>query len=472
MQFPKLKRFASTLWLPTAASIGILTIALAFVGRSVEREADSWRWVVHTREVLEQLQMVLAAVSSAEAAQRGFLVSTADADLAAYREVASKVPSEVDALSRLTVDNPRQQRAIGDLKTVVQMRLSRLDEVIRLKLSGTPIDGMVTEPGRRQRAELLKIASSIRGEEQRLLDERQLKLQDARRQLLIAVGTVFALSISLLVLLRVLAERDAARLRAETARLRAAQQQLAEANESLERRVQERTEQLSEANAELQAFAHTVAHDLRAPLRNVEGFSTALLEDESERLSEEGKLFAARIGAAVSRMDQLITDLLAYSRLSRSELRLQDVSVLEVIHAARRDLASLIDESHAELVIDAPLPVVRANQGVLVQVIGNLLSNALKFVGRGVIPRIHVYGHTSGDVARLVIDDNGIGIAPEHRDRVFGVFERLHGQERYPGTGIGLAIVKKGVDRMGGSVIVSGRPEGGTRFEIRLPAAG
>jgi signal transduction histidine kinase len=416
--------------------------------------------------------MVLAATSQAEAAQRGFLISDADSELSAYRDARRRVPSEIDTLKRLTVDNPRQQKVIGDLATVVVQRLARLDQVIQLKSQGGVIDQAVIEPGRRQRAEILKIAESVRAEEQRLLNERQINVERTRRELVIAVGTVFALSIGLLVLLRVLAERDASRLRAESTRLRAAQRQLVESNQLLEQRVEERTEQLTDANAELQAFAHTVAHDLRAPLRNVEGFSTALIEDEAERLSEEGKFFASRIRAAVARMDQLITDLLAYSRLSRSELRLQPVNVGRVIHIAQRDLAALIEETHADVVIDTPLPVVRANEGVLVQVVENLISNALKFVGRGVVPRVRIYGGTSEGRGKLYVEDNGIGIEPEHHERIFGVFERLHGQERYPGTGIGLAIVKKGVERMGGSVTVQRRPEGGTRFEIELPAAG
>lgn len=257
----------------------------------------------------------------------------------------------------------------------------------------------------------------------------------------------------------------------EVTQIKAAQRELIEANQLLEQRVEERTAQIAEANAELRAFAHTVAHDLRAPLRNVEGFATALIEDEAERMSEDGRLFAGRIVAAVVRMDRLITDLLAYSRLSRAELRLERVDLGIVMKTVLRDLEAQVGESGAQIDVAWPLPAVRGNTTILVQVIANLVSNAIKFVDRGVVPRIAIAGARDGPVARLLIGDNGIGIAPEHREHVFGVFERLHGHERYPGTGIGLAIVKKGLERMDGSVRILDREGGGTTFELSMQAA-
>ena len=257
----------------------------------------------------------------------------------------------------------------------------------------------------------------------------------------------------------------------EVTQIKAAQRELIEANQLLEQRVEERTARIAEANAELRAFAHTVAHDLRAPLRNVEGFATALVEDEGERMSAEGRMFADRIVAAVVRMDRLITDLLAYSRLSRAELQLERVDLGAVVKAALRDLEAEIGASGARFDIAWPLPAVRGNATILAQVVGNLLSNAIKFVDTGVVPRIRISGVREGSVARLLIGDNGIGIAPEHREHVFGVFERLHGHERYPGTGIGLAIVRKGLERMDGKVAILDREGGGTTFELALQAA-
>jgi len=254
----------------------------------------------------------------------------------------------------------------------------------------------------------------------------------------------------------------------EVTELKEAQRHLSEANAMLECRIQERTERLAEANIELRAFAHTVAHDLRAPLRNVEGYTDALLEDETPRLSEQGRRFLARIGEAAQRMDRLITDLLAYSQLSRAELRLQTVDLDRVVALAIADVETAIADRRARITVTSPLPMVSGNEAILVQVFENLIGNAVKFVAPGVVPEIRIHGHEDGDMAHVWIADNGIGIPPEQRDRVFGVFERLHGEEAYPGTGIGLAIVRKGMERMGGSVTVEPAPAG-TVFRLSFP---
>jgi PAS domain S-box-containing protein len=246
----------------------------------------------------------------------------------------------------------------------------------------------------------------------------------------------------------------------EVTELKQAQRHLSEANALLERRIEERTERLEEAITELRAFARTVAHDLRAPLRNVEAYTDALLEDESARLSEQGRSFLARIGDAARRMDQLITDLLSYSQLSRAELQLQTVDLARVLGLALRDMEAQIAHSGARVEVVPPLPMVLGNESVLVQVFENLIGNAIKFVAPGVTPAIRIHGSADGGMAQVWVADNGIGIPPEQRDRIFGVFERLHGEEAYPGTGIGLAIVRKGMERLGGSVTVEPAPSG------------
>jgi PAS domain S-box-containing protein len=254
----------------------------------------------------------------------------------------------------------------------------------------------------------------------------------------------------------------------EVTELKQAQRHLSEANQLLERRIQERTERLAEANIELRAFAHTVAHDLRAPLRNVEGYTDALLEDETPRLSEQGRGFLVRIGDAARRMDRLITDLLTYSQLSRAELRLQTVDLERVVGMALDDMETQIARSQARVEVVPSLPSVRGNEAILVQVFENLIGNALKFVAPGVTPSVRIHGREDGELAHVWIADNGIGIPPEQRERIFSVFERLHGEEEYPGTGIGLAIVRKGMERLGGSVQVE-PANAGTTFRLCLP---
>ena len=257
----------------------------------------------------------------------------------------------------------------------------------------------------------------------------------------------------------------------DISRQKAAEQALAQVAEHLEEQVQERTRRLQEANAELEAFAYTVAHDLRAPLRAVQGFSQALLEDYGDKLDDTGRDYLNRNTKAAEDLDGLIQDLLAYSKLSRIEVSTAPVSLEHAVLDVMRYLHQPIRERDARVLVNKPLPHVLAHPSTLNQVIQNLLTNALKFVPRGQAPDITVWGEERDSTVRLSIEDNGIGIAPEHHSRIFRVFERLHGGETYSGTGIGLAIVQKGVERMGGEVGLESTPGKGSRFWIDLPKA-
>ncbi|MHB1333735.1 MAG: sensor histidine kinase [Sulfuriferula sp.] len=269
-----------------------------------------------------------------------------------------------------------------------------------------------------------------------------------------------------------------------------AEQKINLLNAELEHRVIERTSELETANTqlrtsqasirelneelqasvqEMQAFSYSVSHDLRAPLRAIQGFTQALHEDYASQLDLTGRDFAQRIVTAARRMDILIQDLLAYSQLSRSELRPKTVSLAKIVAEAIAQLQAQITEHHASISIIGSLPDAVGHRATLVQVIANLLSNAIKFVAPATPPLVHISAETLENSVRLCIDDNGIGIPAEHAERIFKVFERLHGIETYPGTGIGLAIVRKGMERMGGRAGVTAKENNGSRFWIELP---
>lgn len=234
-------------------------------------------------------------------------------------------------------------------------------------------------------------------------------------------------------------------------------------NTALESRVAERTMQL-------EAFTYTVSHDLRAPLRAMNGFSHALLHDYAHCLDEQGRGYARRILEASARMDALIQDLLEYSRLAGTDFVPEPVELDAVVADVASDMQPQVEEVRAELAVEGPLGSVRGHAVTLKQVVYNLLSNALKFVPAGVQPRVRVRSEQREGWVRLWVEDNGIGIDPTHAGRIFGVFERLH-PDAYPGTGIGLAIVKKGVERLGGRVGVESGLGRGSRFFVELPGA-
>ena len=238
----------------------------------------------------------------------------------------------------------------------------------------------------------------------------------------------------------------------------------------LEKRVAERTRELSEVNAELEGYVHSVSHDLRAPLRAVRGFGNLLIEEVGNRLEPTEREYLQRMVSASQRMDALMRDLLAYSRLAREDVAARSLDTRLVVREAQDMIQGELDERKAVLEVAEPLQPVLGHHSTLVQAIANLLSNAAKFVAPGVQPRIRIRTERRGTLVRLWVEDNGIGIAPANHEKIFRVFERLNGVGTYPGTGIGLAIVRRAVDRMGGTSGVLSQTGEGSRFWIDLPA--
>ncbi|MBD2082879.1 PAS domain S-box protein [Leptolyngbya sp. FACHB-17] len=236
----------------------------------------------------------------------------------------------------------------------------------------------------------------------------------------------------------------------------------------LEKRVTERTLALQEANDGLEAFSYSVSHDLRAPLRSMQGLSIALLEDYGYQLDATAHLYVQEIATSAKQADELIINLLEYARLTRADVSVQPVSFAQLVTEVLTQIKGERQASQAEISVENPLPSVMGNHSTLKQVILNLLLNAMKFVPANDPPHIQIWAeHRSGWV-RLWIEDNGIGIAPEHQERIFQPFERLHAMETYSGTGVGLAIVRKGIERMGGKVGVESALGQGSRFWVEL----
>lgn len=236
----------------------------------------------------------------------------------------------------------------------------------------------------------------------------------------------------------------------------------------LESLVQQRTLRLRETIAELEAFSYSIAHDMRAPLRSMQGFSDALLSDYAEKLDAEGASYLRRISKSAGRMDKLIQDVLSYSRVVRGEWPAEPVEVEHLLHGIADTYPTLAPEK-ADLFLEGEFPPVLGSEAMLMQIFSNLLGNAVKFVPPGTKPQVRVWAEPRDRRVRLFIRDNGIGIAPEEHQKIFGIFHQAG--KGYEGTGIGLAIVKKAVERMGGSVGVESSLGQGTTFWVDVPRA-
>ena len=267
--------------------------------------------------------------------------------------------------------------------------------------------------------------------------------------------------------------------------LRIAHEELAGHASRLEGLIAARTAKLQDAVTELEAFSYSVAHDLRAPLRAMQGYADALLEDSSLDLNPESRNYVQRIQRAAARLDRLTREVLTYSQLSRQAIDLQTINLEKLVREIVDHYPELSANAHY-IEIRSPLLPAIGHESLLTQALSNLLVNACKFMPDGAAPKVVVhtervaFTHASSDTAsqpsdapawvRIWIEDNGIGIAPEHRNRLFQIFGRIHPSDKYEGTGIGLAIVKKAAERMGGSVGFQSQVGKGSRFWLQLPA--
>ncbi|MFZ2197585.1 MAG: ATP-binding protein [Thermodesulfovibrionales bacterium] len=240
-----------------------------------------------------------------------------------------------------------------------------------------------------------------------------------------------------------------------------------EALRQSEERLMKAMAELARSNSDLEQFAYVVSHDLQAPVRSIRGFSEIMAEDYRGRLGEEADKHLDRIIKGASRVQSMINDILAYSRVGTLAEELTTLDCEAVLSQAIEDLHSSIEESGA-VITHGPLPSVKAEQSQMIMLFQNLIGNAIKFSPEE--PRVHVNAAKKGNEWVFSVQDNGLGIDPEQTDRIFSPFQRLHTEKEYPGTGIGLAVCKKIVERHGGRIWVESTPGKGSTFYFSLPA--
>ena len=373
------------------------------------------------------------------------------------------VNSQFVDLKAATADNQRQREQIELLEPIIPQKFEEMEKALHLRQTEgleAASQSLRLEAGTRAMDDIRVVIDHMKAQEEQSLHERTGDLTKGFVRTMIIFGALILVNIGLVCAVWIAVKREEKERQREEVRIR-------EQNAELERRVEQRTEALQRSNEDLQQFAYVASHDLQEPLRMVASYTELLQRRYKGRLDADADQFIDYAIDGVKRMNNLIRDLLAYSRAGHSlEEHLVPVTTEEVLSTALQNLRASIGEVKAEVTHD-PLPVVQYDPIRLTQVFQNLIGNALKYRGE-TTPHIHVSSKTRGSEVIFIVRDNGIGIDPKYHNQIFGIFKRLHGRE-YEGTGIGLAMCKKIIERHGGRIWVESTVGGGSTFYFSIP---
>jgi signal transduction histidine kinase len=453
----------------TALAILILVGVLSY--RSMLRTDEDREWVTHTHQVLEKLDAVLTNMLDIETGARGYILTGETPYLGPYNVSLDRVRQNVKDARELTVDNPVQQQALDILEPMISKGLETIRHPIEIRTQGglaAGAESVRSGLGKQSMDQIRSQIGEMKQEENRLLISRMQQAAKSSRntRTVIAIGEVLAVGFLCLAGI-IVGQEMGQRGRAE--------EEVRAVNADLEQRVADRTAELNErakdlarSNSELQQFAYVASHDLQEPLRMVASFTQLLAKRYGEKLDDDAHDFINFAVDGATRMQTLISDLLNYSRVGTQGKPLVPTDSETLFKRVLESLQFSIEESGAVIVSD-PLPMVMADPQQLGQLFQNLLTNAIKFHGEEP-PHVRISTERNGNDWKISVRDNGIGISQDHAERIFVIFQRLHTKTEYPGTGIGLAICKKIVERHGGRIWIEPSPGGGTTFCFTIPA--
>ena len=464
--------FKSKLISGLAAASALLLLVAFFSYLGLVANSNDRRRVAHTNQVLEKLADIRANMLDAETGERGYILTGQDSFLRPYERGLAQIHQNLKDVRDLTSDNPRQQNALDRIEPLVNARLAELTERIEVRRKQGLSAGVIAVregPGKQLMDQITAIIEDMQREEDRLLLQRSAELEASSQTTRVVIVFGEALGFFFLLIAGWVIHK-------EMIQRRNAEEAVNRLNAELERKVIARTAQLAErakdlerSNSELQQFAYVASHDLQEPLRTVASFTQLLAKRYQDKLDDKAREFINFAVEGSKRMQDLINDLLAYSRVGTQAKPLQPVDCNTVLDRVLKSLERAIRDSAAVVTRD-PLPRVFADDVQLGQLLQNLIANALKFCQGP--PRIRISAEPAGDLWKISVRDNGIGISLEHRERIFVIFQRLHTKQQYPGTGIGLAICKKIAERHGGRIWVEPAPGGGSIFSFTILDAG
>jgi signal transduction histidine kinase len=460
----------STVWwvavIYSVAAVVMVGIAVATYRAASELQVTQ-EAVDHTHVVLGNIERAYSGIVGAASAVRDYVVANDDEALDGRTDELLRLNAAIEDLAVLTADNADQQRRIEVLKPLIAARVEWLSRtMLAYEMGGSDgaREALRNEEPTRLMTSIRAVLEAMRQAEEILLSERFAAQERSQaRRALISLVLLIAVCVAILVgffaLIRDSRYKDGLR-----ALVLERERRLAAANEDLRRNA----EALTVSNKELEGFSYSISHDLRSPLRAIDGFAVMLEQDCGSALNADGRRYISVIRDNASRMSALIDDLLKFSRFGRYRLQAGEAETATIVNKARDEALAAHPEATTQFDI-RPLPRSHGDMSLLHQVWVNLIGNAIKYSGRVANPHVEIGGDIVGKEARFFVRDNGAGFDMKFVDKLFGVFQRLHGPEEFPGTGVGLAIVQRIVARHGGRVWAEGEVGKGATFYFTLP---
>ena len=451
-----------------------LSVGFGFAVTGLFRFRQESQWVATTHEIIDRADVLLRHVVDVETAGRGFVISGAERYLDPMVAGEASIVRDLDRLKAL-IQDPGQRRSLDALEPLIVLRVARTKQLIAFRRR----EGFAATERWPLREETRVLMSRIREDteafvsgELRLLSDRTQLAERSARATLGAIAVLWGLSIGVLGVTGFRLHREAARNEA-LSRIEILNADLEGRARELAAEVavrQSAEEEVRGRNADLKGFAYTVSHDLKAPLRGISGYAQELERRHRGGLGERALFCIAQIVTATRNLDALIDDLLKYARLDAEMPMIEEVRLQELVEEILGDRKHTLTEMGVRVDVQVQPQTMRVWRRGLQEVLTNLIDNAIKYSRESKPPKLLVKGECTEAECRFIVADNGIGFDMKHHDRIFGLFNRLVRATEFEGTGAGLAIVKKLVEKLGGTVRGESAPGMGATFIVDLPS--